>query len=99
MDFEKIFNKASAKTGGGYKVEYFNRKFLNFREIINEMGLDILKEARESNCNRGCVSGCFSAKDIRAKLLEINPQIIEDSEYTNPFLYRDTKEWYDELGK
>lgn len=40
----------------------------------------------------------FTAKDIRKQLLQMNPQIKENSKYTNPFLYDDTKKWYHELG-
>jgi hypothetical protein len=40
----------------------------------------------------------FTAKDIRKRLLQMNPQIKENSKYTNPFLYDDTKKWYHELG-
>lgn len=38
-----------------------------------------------------------TGKQIRTKLLKMNPQIKEGSKHTNPFLYRDTKEWYNEL--
>ncbi len=41
----------------------------------------------------------FTAKQIRQKLLELNPQIKNRSEFTNPFLYSDIEEWYHELGK
>lgn len=39
----------------------------------------------------------FTAREIRKKLLQMNPQIKEDSKYTNPFLYDDVKKWYEEL--
>lgn len=29
----------------------------------------------------------------------MNPQIKPDSEYTNPHLYQDIKQWYNELGE
>ena len=41
----------------------------------------------------------FTAREIRKKLLKMNPQIKEDSKYTNPFLYDDVKKWYKELGQ
>lgn len=41
----------------------------------------------------------FTAEEIRKKLLEMNPQIKENSNYTNPFLYDDIKKWYKELGE
>ena len=41
----------------------------------------------------------FTAREIRKKLLQINPQIKEDSKHTNPFLYDDLKKWYEELGQ
>jgi hypothetical protein len=41
----------------------------------------------------------FTAREIRKKLLQMNPQIKEDSKYTNPFLYDDVKKWYEELGQ
>lgn len=46
-----------------------------------------------------CLKNAYTAEEIRAKLLELNPQIIENSEYTNPFLYQDIKSWYAELKK
>ena len=41
----------------------------------------------------------YTAKEIRKKLKEINPQVIENSKYTNPFLYQDVRKWYNELEK
>lgn len=41
----------------------------------------------------------FTATEIRKKLLQMNPQIKEDSTKTNPFLYESTKKWYEELGE
>lgn len=41
----------------------------------------------------------FTAKQVRKKLLELNPQIKENSKYTNPFLYENIREWYNDLGK
>lgn len=41
----------------------------------------------------------FTAKEIRKRLLQMNPQIKEKSKYTNPFLYDDTKKWYHQLGQ
>lgn len=40
----------------------------------------------------------FSPQEICAKLLSLQPQIDPDSEYTNPFLYDQIKEWFHELG-
>lgn len=36
-------------------------------------------------------------KNLKTKLLDLNPQIIENSKYTNPFLYEDIKKWYNKL--
>lgn len=41
----------------------------------------------------------FTAEQIRKKLLKLNPQIKNKSKFTNPFLYSDIEQWYDELGK
>lgn len=66
-------------------------------------GAFTVKRHYEQKLNIHSVSGSllkqklFTAKEIRKKLLQMNPQIKENSKYTNPFLYDDVKKWYEEL--
>lgn len=45
-----------------------------------------------------CRKKYISIEDVKKKLLELNPQIKSD-EFTNPFAYRDIRDWYNELSK
>jgi hypothetical protein len=40
----------------------------------------------------------YSRTELMKFLLELNPQIEEDSKFTNPFLYDDIRKWYKELA-
>lgn len=78
-----------------YKNESYNyhlKGFQLFDKMIKELeGHEVFPKKNDGR------KDLFTAKDIRKKLLKMNPQIIKGSKYTNPFLYDDTAKWYHEL--
>ncbi len=65
----------------------------------HKLASDIMNYARRYYESEIESAKVFTPQKIREKLLELNPQIIPDSLYTNPFLYENTQEWYNELAK